>query len=134
MITLEKARLAIEAAEKKAKELKVAICTVVVDDHGSLIAAGRMDGALVISPRFAYAKAHTAAVLRMPTNAIGAYAADNKPYFGVNTLFAGELTPIAGGVPIMIQGQVVGGVGCGGSADVSQDDLCAAEASKILSG
>lgn len=132
MITLDKAKRAIEASEQKAKELGTAVTTVIVDEHGSLIAAGRMDGAIPISPRFAYSKAFTSASLGMPTEGIGAYTAEGKPYFGLNTIFGGEITPIAGGHPVKIGNKLVGGVGVGGSTDTAQDSQCAQEAAKIL--
>ena len=47
-------------------------------------------------------------------------------------MFGGELTDIAGGIPVKIQGKLIGGVGVGGSMDVTQDAQCAQEAAKIL--
>lgn len=132
MITLDKAKKALDASEKKAKELGIAVTTVIVDEHGSLITSSRMDGAIPISPRFAYCKAFTSANLGMPSEGIAPYACEGKPYFGVNTLFGGELTPMAGGLPVKMGGKLVGGVGVGGSADTSQDSACAQEATKAL--
>lgn len=132
MITLAKAKEAIEASEKKAEELGVKVTTAIVDDHGSLIALSKMDGALNISPRFASAKAFTSANLGAPTEGLAGYEVEGKPYFGLNTLFGGELTAIAGGVPVMMHDKVVGGVGVGGSMDVKQDAQCAQEAAKVL--
>ncbi|MCL5970222.1 MAG: heme-binding protein [Patescibacteria group bacterium] len=134
LITLDKAKKALEASEKKAKELGVAVSTVIVDVNGSIIASSRIDGAIPISPKFAYSKAFTSASLGMPSGGIAEYATEGKPYFGVNTVFGGELTPIAGGVPVKIANKLVGGVGVGGSMDVSQDQACAQEAVKVLEG
>ena len=132
MLNLNKAKKALEASEEKARQLNIAVTTVVVDGHGSIIAASRMDGAIPISPRFAYAKAFTSASIGVPSEGLGDYAKEGKPYFVINTLFGGELTAIAGGVPVKSGGKLIGGVGVGGSADVSQDAQCAQSAAKIL--
>src|SRR5256885_16638092 len=132
MITLEKALEAIKTSETKAKELGQTIATAVVDDYGVLIAFSKMDGALHVSPNFSQAKARTAATFGLPTSDLAGYAGEGKPYFGLNTVFAGEFMLIAGGIPVKMQGKVVGAVGVGGSMDVNQDAQCAQEAAKVF--
>src|SRR3989344_3657505 len=106
MLTLEKVNKAVEAACEKAKALGIAVTVTVVDDHGLVVATNRMDGALTISPKFAFAKAYTAATLRMPTADIAGYAGDGKPYFGTTSAFGGELMVIAGGLPVKREGKI----------------------------
>ncbi len=132
MITLSKAKKALEAAEEKAKELGIHISTVIVDDHGSIVASSRMDGSIPISPQFAYTKAFTSANLGFATKDLGPFTNENKPYFGINTLFGGELTTIAGGIPAVIGGKLSGGVGVGGSQDTMQDHECSQAAIDVL--
>ena len=93
-----------------------------------------MDGAFTVSPDFAKAKAFTSATLGFPTDKLATFTGEGKPYFGLTDLASGEFTTIAGGVPVMNDGKLVGGVGVGGSADVSQDALCAQEAVKAIIG
>ncbi len=125
MLTLEKARKAIEAAEKKASELNIKVTVVIVDENGILIAANRMDGALSVSPIFATAKAFTAGTLGLPTGEIAKYAGPDKPYYGVSALNEGKFTTISGGLPIVLGGKLSGGIGVGGSYDVTEDTACA---------
>ena len=132
MITAKLALQAIEHAQKKAEELKVKVSITVVDDHGEVIATSRMDGAFVISPQFAQVKAYTSATLRWPTSALAEYTQPGKPYYGLTDLFGGELTDIAGGIPVNKGETTVGAVGVGGSPDVSLDEQCAKEAVKFL--
>lgn len=132
MITLEKAKRALEASEKKAKELGITVSTWIVDDYGIAIAFSRMDGALHISPRFSFMKANTSQALGLPSADVAAYACEGKPYFSVTTGFADEMLTIAGGLPIKMNGKVVGAVGVGGSMDVNQDAQCAEEAVKTF--
>ena len=113
------------AAIAKAKELGIKITVCVVDEHGVTVALKRMDGAFHISPKFAFSKAHTSALLGLPSGDIAEYAQEGKPYFSINTAFGGELITIPGGLPIKEGDVTVGGIGVGGSLDVRQDVECA---------
>jgi uncharacterized protein GlcG (DUF336 family) len=132
MMTLELAKKAIAVAEKKAEELGIKICITVVDDHGTIVAVSRMDGALVVSPKFSFIKAFTSATLGMPTGGMQPYAEPGKPYYGLESLSGGEFTTIAGGVPVKKGEKLIGAIGVGGSADVSQDAACAQAAAEAI--
>ena len=125
MLTLEKAKKALEAAEKKAAELNIKVSVVIVDESGVIIAIHRMDGAVSVSPMFATAKAYTSGTLGLPTGEIAKYAGPDKPYYGVSDLDGGKLTTVTGGLPIVIAGKLSGGIGVGGSYDVTEDLACA---------
>lgn len=128
-----KVKKALEASETKAKELGIAVSTAIVDQYGDLVAFSRMEGAIKISPKFAIAKAYTAGTIGMATADMAGFAGEGKPYQGMTDLFGGELTVIAGGLPIKDGNKLAGGVGVGGSADVGQDVECARAALRELS-
>lgn len=125
MVTLEQAQDFVSKVIRKATELQQNVSVAIVDEHGDLVYLAKMDGALVISPQFAQAKARTSALLGMATSQISAYSQPGKPYYGITDAFGGELMTIAGGVPVTQESKVVGGIGVGGSYDVSVDEQIA---------
>ena len=129
-----KVRHALEAAEAKAKELGTAVSVAIVDQYGDLVGFHRMEGAIKISPKFAITKAYTAGTIGLATADIAKYAGEGQPYFGVTSLFGGELTTIAGGLPVKNGDKLLGGIGVGGSYDVAQDVECAQAGLKALLG
>lgn len=133
MLTLSDARQAAEAAVVKADELGVTIAVSIVDEHGTPILTERMDEALYISPEFSATKAYTAAVLGLSTEDIAQYSGEGKPYYGVTSAFGGKIMVIAGGLPVKKNSNTIGGVGVGGSYDVTQDVECATAALEAIS-
>lgn len=109
----------VHAGEKKAAAIGVPMCIAVVDAGGNLIAFTRMDGARVASIQIAMTKAISAATRRKPT----AEELADDPIHPLRIAHAsgGRVTAMKGGVPIVIEGQVVGGVGV--SNGTSDQDL-----------
>ncbi|HEX8923418.1 MAG TPA: heme-binding protein [Patescibacteria group bacterium] len=127
MITLDKALQAINKAITKAVELNEKVTVTVVDKYGVMVASQKMDEALVVSPKFAMAKAYTAAVIKLATEDIAKYSSPGQPFYGTTSAFEGEMMVIAGGFPITEKGEVVGAIGVGGSHDPTKDAACAKE-------
>jgi uncharacterized protein GlcG (DUF336 family) len=130
-MTYELANKIVTNALEKAKELNIAVSIAVVDNNGILMAFAKMDGSISISPRFAFAKAYTSGTIGLPTSGMAGYAEEGKPYYGLTSIFGGELTTIAGGLPIMEDGKLIGGIGVGGSTDVTQDEEIAKSAVSV---
>lgn len=117
-LTLEDAKLILDAAEARACELGVAETICVCDDGGHPIAVHRMTGARLTGVDIAIAKAFTAAGHRRPTHkfneAPGGPALPGNEAFGIHAMHPGKFAVFVGGFPIEVQGAVVGGIGVSG--------------------
>src|ERR671914_1597714 len=112
MITLEHALALIAAGEDEARRQNLALAFAVVDDGGHLVAAHRMDGAPWIAPEVALGKAWTAAAYRAPSAEQGAKAKDLVAFAGaISAATHGRYTPQIGGLPVLVDGACVGGMG-----------------------
>jgi uncharacterized protein GlcG (DUF336 family) len=120
IITLDGANAVVSAAVAKAKELGVLEVIAVYDSTGILKALASVDGARVTSVTFAMDKAWTSARREAATqdlaDALASQPAVNLPSF----LKQPQLTLLGGGIPIVVNGQVVGGVGASGGT-IAQD-------------
>lgn len=105
----------LNAAMEKATMMDQPQCIAIVDDGCNLLAFLRMDGAKPLSVRSAIRKARTAASNRMPT---GTTPAELELKLALAT--DGEVTNLLGGLPIIVDGQTLGGIGVG-SGTSSQD-------------
>ena len=123
-LNLDDARQAIAAGERKALELKVPYNIAVVDAGGGLVAHARMDGAWLGSDDIAIDKAWTARAFDMPTDALARLAQSGQQGFGINTTNRCRVVIFGGGIPVKVNGIVIGGVGASGGS-VEQDTLVA---------
>lgn len=127
MITLKIAKKLIEAAEKKATEIKVPMVIAVMDGGAHLVAQHRMDGALLASIEISKQKAYSAIALQGPTHTFAEAAAPGGSLYGLITTDQCRLVVFGGGFPIKDkEGNIIGSIGVsGGSVD---DDMLCAEA------
>jgi glc operon protein GlcG len=126
-LTLEGSRAILSAAEKKAREISVPMNIAVVDDGGHLLVFARMDGAKLSSIQVALTKAQAAALRRAPTGpAKSAGDAGVILSLGLSLATDGKLTAIRGGLPLVVGGQCVGGIGV--SAGSEDEDVQVAQA------
>ncbi len=131
-VTAKVARDAIDAATRRAEELGVLVSIAVVDGGGNLKAFARMDGAEIAGPTLAVDKAYTAVAVRTATHELAVFTQPGQPLFGLHTGAGGRYVIYGGGVPIVLQDEVVGAVGVSGSADVQHDIECAAAGAAVL--
>ncbi len=125
-LTLQDAKIILEGAERKAQEIGVPMDIAVVDDGGNLLAFYRMDGAKITSIDIAINKAFTAAGARKATHEYAEIAQPGGPAFGIHVSNQGRFMVFGGGLPIFVDGHIVGGVGC--SSGTPEQDRIVAEA------
>ena len=124
-LSIDDARVLIEGAEEKSREIGIPMCSAVTDEAGNLLAFTRMDGAKISSIDIAISKAFTGAAAKKGTHEYNKLAVPGKPTFGIHVTNRGRFSIIGGGLPIIINDEVVGGIGIsGGTAD---DDLIVAQ-------
>jgi len=125
----------VAAALAKAAELGVPQTCCVTDEGGFPLALERMDGARVTGPQIAWNKAFTAAGHRRSTHLFntppGGPALPGNEAFGIQHSFEGRFAVFVGGFPVVVDGQVVGGVGLSGG-NGEQDTECGVAALAAL--
>lgn len=132
-LTYEGARAILEAAAKKAKEMKLPICIAVVDDGGHLLAFARIDDAKPSSARVAITKATSAAIRRAPTGPLP--SEENVSLLlslGMPLASGGNLTCVRGGLPIVWEGTVVGGIGISAGTEAQDEEVARAGVGALL--
>ena len=121
-LTLDDAKIMMAAAEKKATEIGVDMDIAIVDDGGNMLLFQRMDNARITSISIAVDKAFTAGAARKSTRAYGEASGPGGPSFGINSSIQGRFMIFAGGLPIFIDDEPVGGIGCSsGSPDQDEE-------------
>lgn len=125
-LTLEGAKLMLAAAERKAKEIGVPMDIAIADEGGNLLLLERMDGAKITGIDIATNKAFTAACSRRGTHEYAEVASPGKPAFGIHVSNQGRFVIFGGGLPIAIDGEVIGGIGC--SSGTAEQDRQVAQA------
>lgn len=118
------ALILIHGAREKALEIGVPMCISVVDESGNLIAFERMDGGKVTSITISADKAYTAAAARKATHEYNAVNVPGNLAFGIHTEVGGRVSSVGGGLPVVVDGEVVGGIGLS-SGTPAQDMECA---------
>lgn len=118
-LTLEGARKVIAAAEAQAKKVNAPGGVIaVVDNGGNLIAVERLDGTFAAGALISIGKARTAVLFKKPTRFFEELIKGGRtPMIALK-----DFTPLQGGIPITVNGQVVGGVGVSGAASAQQDE------------
>lgn len=129
-ITLDGARTVIAAAKAYAvKNNAPGGVIAVVDDGGNLVALERLDGTFSAGANISVGKAKTAVMFKRPTKFFEDVIKNGRTAM----VALPDFTPLQGGVPIVVDGELVGGVGVSGAASAAQDEELAIAGATALS-
>ncbi len=136
-LTLAGAQSILDAAQQHAATMKLNVNITVVDDGGHLLAFARMDGARPASVYTSMTKAVTAATFRAPSGPLPAGATPPDVHLNLSLQNAamasgGTLTTLLGGIPVIVDGQVIGGVGVGGGTGEQDAKIARAGVEALL--
>jgi len=125
-LSSEEAQILVAGARERSAAMGIPMCIAVCDESGHLIDFERMDGGKISSIAIAIDKAFTGATARKGTHVYNELCQPGKPTFGIHITNGGHFSIIGGGLPVTVNGAVVGGVGI--SSGTAGEDLVVAEA------
>lgn len=120
-LTLSQADSYVAKALAKAAEMRILVSCAVVDEFGELVQVDRMDGTAAMTVDVAEAKAVTALNFRRPSSALQSM----EPHVleGLKEVVKFKLLPLSGGVPITVDGTVVGAIGVSGATGQQDEEV-----------
>ena len=124
VLTLGMAKKLVAAAETEAKKRGATVVIAVVDDGGQLILLERLDDTQVASVEVAMGKARTAAIFRRPSKVFEDQVKNGR----VAALALPGATPLQGGIPITVEGKVIGAIGASGNSPQEDEEIALAGA------
>jgi glc operon protein GlcG len=128
ILTLAGARAVAAAAEAEAAKGGATPAIAIVDDGGHVLLVVRPETTFAAAAEVSVDKARTAAIFRKETLAL-----ENAVNGGRYALLGvGVMTPLMGGVPIVVDGQIVGAIGISGAKSQQQDDAIAHAAATVV--
>ena len=124
VLTLGMAKKLVAVAEAEAKKRGTTVVIAVVDDGGQLILLERLDDTQVASVEGAIGKARTAAIFRRPSKVFEDQVKNGR----VAALALPGATPLQGGIPITVEGKVIGAIGASGNSPQEDEEIALAGA------
>ena len=130
-MTLDLARTLIARVEKKALEIGVPIVAAVSNAAARPVAVECMDASYIASYDIALNKAFTVAALKMPTTKLKQLCQPGGSLYGLELTNGGKIVIFGGGVPLIYQDKLIGGLGVSGGSE-EQDTLLAEYGASVL--
>ena len=122
-ITLQLAKQLIEIIEKRAEAVGLKAVIALCNAHGNPIAVHCMDDAFLVSYDVATKKAYTSVAVKMSTMELSKIAQPGQTFYGVDKLDGGKIIIFGGGIPLKVDGKIVGGLGIRGGTGEQDHDL-----------
>lgn len=129
-VTLEMAKELIAAVEQRAAQMGVNAVIAVANKGANPVAVHCMDHAFIASYDIAVHKAYTCAALKMPTTKLKTLAQPGGELYGIQYTNNGRIVIFGGGIPILVNGQCIGGLGVSGGSEAQ--DTALAEFAQIV--
>jgi glc operon protein GlcG len=126
-LTLSAAKKMVAAAEAEAIKRGATVVIVVVDDGGHVILLERLDDTQVASVEVGIGKARTAAIFRRPSKVFEDQIREGR----VAALALPGATPLQGGVPVVVDGKVIGAIGASGNTPQEDEEIAKAGAAAM---
>jgi uncharacterized protein GlcG (DUF336 family) len=128
-ISVADAKRPAAAALAEAVKNKWNMAVAIVDPSGNLVYYEKMDNTQLASANIAIEKARTAATFKRPTKALQDAVASGGA--GLRTLGMRSATPVSGGIPLVVNGKIVGAIGVSGDTS-DNDTVCAAAGAALM--
>jgi len=128
VLTLDIAKKIAAAAEVEARKRGATVVIAVVDDGGYLLVLERLDDTQVASVDVGIAKARTAAIFRRPSGVFEDQVKNGR----IAALALPGAVALKGGIPIIVDGKVIGAVGVSGNAPQEDEDIAKAAADSAV--
>jgi uncharacterized protein GlcG (DUF336 family) len=131
-ISSEAALQLVAAGFEQADKIGSPSAVAVLDRGGNLLAFGRQDSAPLIAGPYSIKKAWTSVSVGTPTQGLWEFVSSDQ---AMHTNIAGDpdLLVLGGGVPLMVDGQLAGGIGVSGGTYMQDDEIANAAAAAFLS-
>jgi glc operon protein GlcG len=127
VLTLKAAKKIAAAAEAEADRRGSTVVIVIVDDGGHVILLERLDDTQVASVEVGIGKARTAAIFRRPSRVFEEQIRNGR----AATLVLPGATPLQGGVPLVLDGRVIGAIGVSGNTPQEDEEIALAGAAVL---
>ena len=131
-ISLESAKKAAAAAIAEARKNGWLMAVAITDPSGELVYFAKMDGTQTGSVNVSIGKSRSAALFKRPTKVFQDMLASGGA--GVRVLALERAVPIEGGVPLVINGEIVGGIGASGGSSDQDGVVAGAGAAALIAG